>query len=289
MYRGILLPYSSDDDTIDFIYGVINWKEAAASAFAETLQLEVEDALADVVPHREHVPVWADGPAGGVLDDAPSFADEDDALELVAAYAEPDEESSLADWLDAARNCASVAAEADVRSRESLYRAIGRAYDFSLAANRFPDDYAELLSDSGLTVQDRAQMTPVVKLIFGAGYDKTRLTEFAAALDYAHRNVVPQGALAELLANHSGGLKGIVQAERRARKVEKGEHVAPAPAADPRPRLRSARARDLAEFAGGTEEFVVLVARRDADGSVAIVGAMEDAGLTDKVLAKTVV
>ena len=24
MYRGILLPYSSDDDTIDFIYGVIN-------------------------------------------------------------------------------------------------------------------------------------------------------------------------------------------------------------------------------------------------------------------------
>ena len=30
MYRGILLPYSSDDDTIDFIYGVINWKEAAS-------------------------------------------------------------------------------------------------------------------------------------------------------------------------------------------------------------------------------------------------------------------
>jgi hypothetical protein len=288
MYRGILLPYSSDDDTIDFIYGVINWKEAAASAFAETLQLEVEDALADVVPHREHVPVWADGPAGSVLENAPSFAQEDDAFELVADYAEPDEESSLADWLDAARNSASTAAEADVRSRESLYRAIGRAYDFSLAAERFPEDYEELLGDSGLTVQDRAQMTPVVKLIFGAGYDKTRLTEFAAALDYAHRNVVPQGALAELLANHSGGLKGIVQAERRARKVEKGEHVAPV-AADPRPRLRSARARDLAEFAKGTEEFIVLVARRDGEGGVAIVGAMEDAGLTDKVLAKTAV
>ena len=27
MYRGILLPFSSDDDTIDFIMGVINWKE----------------------------------------------------------------------------------------------------------------------------------------------------------------------------------------------------------------------------------------------------------------------
>jgi hypothetical protein len=293
MYRGILLPYSSDDDTIDFIYGVINWKEAAASAFAETLQLEVEDALAEVVPHREHVPVWADGPAGGSLDQEPSFADAAGELELGAAFAEeaavePDEDSSLADWLDAARSCASVAAEADVRSREALYRAIGRAYDFSLAAARFPEDYAELLEDSGLTVQDRAQMTPVVKLIFGAGYDKTRLTEFAAALDYAHRNVVAQGTLAELLANHAGGLKGIVQAERRARKVEKGEHVAPA-ATDPRPRLRSARARDLAEFAYGSEEFIVLVARRDAEGNVAIVGAMADAGLTDKVLAKTVV
>jgi hypothetical protein len=288
MYRGILLPYSSDDDTIDFIYGVINWKEAAAPAFVSELELEVEDALADVVPHREHVPVWADGPAGGVLEEAPAI----DELELGAAFAEtsaePDEDSSLADWLDAARSSADVAAEADARTREALYRAIGRAYDFSIAAARFPADYAELLSDNGLTVQDRAPMTPVVKLIFGAGYDKTRLTEFAAALDYAHRNIVPRGALAERIAQHDGGLKGIVQAERRARKVEKGGHVAPT-VADPRPRLRSARARDLAEFAHGGEEFVVLVARREMDGSVVLVGAVEDAGLTDKVLAKTVV
>ena len=26
LYRGILLPYSTDDEKIDFIYGVINWK-----------------------------------------------------------------------------------------------------------------------------------------------------------------------------------------------------------------------------------------------------------------------
>ena len=26
-YRGILMPFSSDGDTIDFIYGVINWKD----------------------------------------------------------------------------------------------------------------------------------------------------------------------------------------------------------------------------------------------------------------------
>jgi hypothetical protein len=30
-YRGILMPLSSDGDTIDFIYGVINWKKLTAS------------------------------------------------------------------------------------------------------------------------------------------------------------------------------------------------------------------------------------------------------------------
>ena len=31
-YRGILMPFSSDGDTIDFIYGVINWKKGDAQA-----------------------------------------------------------------------------------------------------------------------------------------------------------------------------------------------------------------------------------------------------------------
>ena len=293
MYRGILLPYSSDDDTIDFIYGVINWKEGAPAEIAKPLQAEVEAALAALPVRSANVPVWADGPA------ASDFEAEDQADELMldANFAaailasdekEPDEDSGLADWLQVARKSAVVAREQDLRSRDALYRAIGRAYDFSLAAERFPEEYAALLADNQISVQERAPMTPVVKLIFGSGYDKTRLTEFAAALDYAHRNIVPCGGLADLLTLHDGGLKGIVQAERRARKVARGEHVAPA-TFDPRPRLRTARARSLSEFAHGNDEFVVLVARRDSDGEVVIVGAVEDNRLTDKVLAKTIV
>ena len=34
LYRGILMPLSSDGETIDFIYGVINWKEIADSETA---------------------------------------------------------------------------------------------------------------------------------------------------------------------------------------------------------------------------------------------------------------
>jgi hypothetical protein len=292
MYRGILLPYSSDDDTIDFIYGVINWKEAVAPDVSEDLALEIEQAMRGMPLRTEHVPVWADGPSSGMLDDAPVDNGYDGELALDSGYmvedAAPDEDSALGDWLQAARNSADLARDADLRSHEALYAAIGRAYDFSLAADRFPADYAELLSDNGITVQTRAPMTPVVKLIFGSDYDKTRLTEFAAALDYARRNFIPVGGLAQVLAKYDGGLKGIVQAERRARKVEKGGHVAPV-VHDPRPRLRAARGRALEEFAHGQDEFVVLVARREADGSVVVVGAVEDGGLTDKVLAKAVV
>ena len=290
MYRGILLPYSSDDDTIDFIYGVINWKEAAPTALRETLELEVEQALNSAPPRKDHVPVWADGPSADALAEPEAAHEEELVLSaaIAAAEAEPDQDASLADWLQAARSSADMARDADVRSREALYRAIDRAFDFSLIAEQQPEDYAELLADNGITVQERAPMTPVVKLIFGASYDKTRLTEFAAALDYGHRNAVPMGGLFALLSSHDGGLKGIVQAERRARRVMKGEHVSTV-IADPRPRLRAARARDLSEFAQGTEEFVVLVARRDAEGNVAIVGSVDDAGLTDKVLTKTIV
>jgi hypothetical protein len=289
MYRGILLPYSSDDDTIDFIYGVINWKEAASAEIAAPLQLEIEQALATRPPRKEHVPVWADGPTAGYIDALPVV----DELELGGSFVfeemQPDENSPLADWLDAARQSADSARDADQRTRDALYQAIGRAYDFSLVAAKHPSDYAEMLSEAGLTVQNRAPFTPIAKLIFGAGYDKTRLTEFASALQFADRNAVPMGGLADILANYNGGLKGIVAAERRAKKVAAGQHVATT-ASDPRPRLRSARSRDLSEFAGAGDEFVLLVARREADGSVAIVGAVEgDSVLTEKALRKTAV
>ena len=90
MYRGILLPYSSDDDTIDFIYGVINWKEAAPAEIAAPLQKEVESALADMPVRKDHVPVWADGPAADELELASEFTETEaeDELVLDASYAD---------------------------------------------------------------------------------------------------------------------------------------------------------------------------------------------------------
>ena len=36
-YRGILMPFSSDGDAIDFIYGVINWKTVAEAEPAQAV------------------------------------------------------------------------------------------------------------------------------------------------------------------------------------------------------------------------------------------------------------
>jgi hypothetical protein len=55
-YRGILLPYSSDDDTIDFIYGVINWKELADAQASDELLLEIDQALAAQDRHARFEP-----------------------------------------------------------------------------------------------------------------------------------------------------------------------------------------------------------------------------------------
>jgi hypothetical protein len=291
LYRGILMPLASNADTIDFIYGVINWKELADAGTASSIADEVDRAVASA-PAPADCPVWADGPHADLPPEPEAAADESDlGLALWPDEAQEDSapelsaDAGLADRLDAARASAEIACGSEQRSRAALYRALGQAYDFAIAAEAEPDDYAELLADAGLKVQARAPMTAVAKLVFGAGYDKTRLTEFAAALCWAKREALPHGAFAACLESFAGGLKGIVQAERRARR--------PAPRPDRseeiRERLRVAPAFAEVEIEAGdgSEEFVLLVARRGADGRFAIVAPVADRKLTDQAIRKT--
>ncbi len=247
MYRGILLPFSSDDDTIDFILGVINWKEAAPADEEAELQLSVDQALRSAAPLTAPMPLWADGPDSGHIDAdaAPGFASleaplDDLETESVAALSseEPDEEAELADWLAAARETAERAIAADSRSRSALYQAVGKAWDFALVAEAQPEAFAALLEDAGLSAQERAPMTPVVKLVFGADYDKTRLAEYACVLGHAREEGVGRGQLATYLDRYPGGLKGLVKDAR-------------APQARRRGRCRRHHARRVALCASG--------------------------------------
>src|SRR6187402_2352839 len=86
-YRGILLPHSSDDDTIDFIYGVINWKELADARASDELLLEIDQALqprpAAAPGFDTEAPLtdWADGPGAVPANDV---AAEDAAVDYAA-------------------------------------------------------------------------------------------------------------------------------------------------------------------------------------------------------------
>jgi hypothetical protein len=278
-YRGILMPFSSDGDTIDFIYGVINWKDAGNTpATGQVIQpalppivveSEIEAEVAEQSESVEEPPHlgWDDGPSGD-----PEMGEPEAVI--------VEEDAGLADRLWAARESAEVCKQADGRSRAALYRALAMAYDFAVAARRVPEDYAEILDDAGVKAQARAPMTPIVKLVFGADYDKTRLTEFAAALSFAEREEVDFGGFQEFIEGADGGLKGLVAAERKARRPDKPQEDK---AELGRARLRTADAIALAELPTN-QEFALVVTRRNADGVHEVVALVSDEGMLDRAL-----
>ena len=121
-------------------------------------------------------------------------------------------------------------------------------------------------------------MTPVVKLVFGADYDKTRLTEYAAVLTHAHRLGIERGQLARYLGEAEGGLKGVVTAERRLRREEAGKPIEPedAPREALAKKLRALEPQGFEAILREGAEFGLVMIRRMPDGSVAMIGEIDD-------------
>jgi hypothetical protein len=238
-----------------------------SSEVTETEAAEAEHEPADVAPPVHFS--WEDGPLA-----------ENDEVPIV----ELDENAGLADRLWAARETAESVKAGEGRTRTALYKALSLAYDFAVAAQQSPEDYAELLEESGVKAQARAPMTPVVKLVFGVDYDKARLTEFAAALSFAQRQKIEIGAFQDFIEKQPGGLKALVAAERQARRPEakansKGEVA--------RARLRSAPSISLADVSA-EEEFAVVVTRRSADGTHEPVAIVDDEALLERAIRRAV-
>jgi len=286
LYRGILLPFSRDAEStgIDCIYGVINWKELADQQTTDELMHAIDRALTPRAPSRrdaEPLTEWADGPADLAQEplDLGAFSlDEPTGWDSTA-------EASLADILASARDLAHQAAAAGERSRQALYEAIGRAHEFALAADADPETLHELVADAGLVMQERAPLIPLVKLVFGADYDKTRLTEYATVIAHARRIALPGGELARFLAVQPGGLKGVVQIERRMRRAASGEPQVPA-----RDRLafrlRQLPTRSLDALPAEGEEFALVLARRTPEGRVVMLGEVADPALVERAARK---
>ena len=143
MYRGILMPFSSDGQAIDYIYGVINWKEmvdaATQASLAAELDAAVQSGLASGAPNAPPngpsagAVVWADGPSGAGSPSAPEPAPEQPSDEAISVYGPVDGpvygpvdggavllSGSLADRLTLARESAAQVRASDARGRAAL-------------------------------------------------------------------------------------------------------------------------------------------------------------------------
>lgn len=178
LYRAILVPLSRHGSEVEFVMGVINWKRA-----------EVGQAATDP--------------------DAQPAARDAQSLPAQAI------EAAMADQVYRLRDQALAAG----RSRQELYNLLVDIYKFwqwVAADAAAAAAYAGVLAQDGLKAQRRAPFTALLKVVFGPDYDKTRLTEYAAALSYAQRRGWGHQDLAAALTA-DGGMKAMVRAERRAR------------------------------------------------------------------------
>ena len=180
LYRGILLPFSDDGENINFILGAIRWITEEELLNAKNSETpEIQEDIQE---------------------------DTEDASALQASL----------------KNCRALAQgqnPSDARSRKALYEALGAILDFHTLCLSNPNSYGEILKAEGLKSQKRAPFTPTLKLCFGKDYDKTRLTEYAAALSFAQKNNQDGKSLPDFLDQYPGGIKGCVQAEREGHNI----------------------------------------------------------------------
>ena len=259
LYRGILMPYSSDGEAIDLIHGVINWKQAAEETLAPDIIQAITTAFAGPAQPAACIETVDADPVSALTDEAPV----------------------LAELVEDARELAFEAHDSEGRSRHALYRALSVAYDVALAAEADKDGYAVLIAEAGIVPQARAPMTPIVKLVFGRDYDRKRLTEFAAVLTHARRLCLAAGQVELWLPGLAGGIKGVIAAERGERrpalKVDRAQSA--------RILLGSAVPRAVVDLGAVDGDIMLLVARREPDGKVAIVSRpIVERGLVDKAL-----
>lgn len=255
LYRSILLPYSSDGETVDFVFGVISWKHDEPGAR---------------VPEPDPI-------ASAPLTSSPQVVE---VLPPPVAKIESDTPPSqlpatLADLLASARALASQVRQAEDRSNRALYAAVSRLHDCALAAQRDPQGLTRLLDAAGLPWQERAPFVGLARLAFGARYPRSRLSEFALVLEFARQRGIGHGELEPVLAGEPGGIKAIASDQRRLRRETGGPGIKAALVR----RLRKAPATDLSVANQG--EFSLLVARRNSDGTLSVLGAASDVRLLE--------
>ena len=245
LYRGIMLPFSDDGSAINFILGAVRWVMASEMEDMSGKGEEAEPEKENMIPEAESVdenPTEEAAVAESPIEEtspeeilAEETSPEETSPEEISPEEISPEETSVEETPPAAteiplkeqlaicRNLAMGQNPADMRSRKSLYETLGAIFDFQKTAEAAPEDFQAILKSEGLKRQKRAPFTPALKLCFGPDFDKTRLTEYAAALSYANKHITSGDQFAALIARIKGGIKGCVKAERQERRLSRGK------------------------------------------------------------------
>jgi hypothetical protein len=268
--RGILLPFGDVGGDVRFVWGVL---------------AEVSKTVAEATDGTDEAIAGDDKPAEGPID-----SERDTGIEP-RHQPEPAAEEETVGTL--ARVIAESQAEAgsighiDSRSREALYEVLARALALYQESEKDPEAYARILAAQNIRVQARAPFTPVIKLVFGKDYDKTRITEYAATLSYARRNDQSPEELKDFIMSHAGGIKGCVKAERMAKRMDRGM-AGDATLEEANELLRSLPSigQVVAPDNTGDDEFLILLGRKsESDGAIDVIGVVnEKPGLKDPII-----
>lgn len=244
VYRGVLLPFGGEDSRVENVIGAISSTQKltrpTAVDRASDEHQSVENAQLKEMRDRLHD-------------------------EIAPTQSEP----GLRDVLDDCRTLAADVDKAQTKVREKLYDTLEKVYEFYQLSEERSEEFEELLNESGLTKQDRAPFTPVLKLAFGLDYDKSRLSEYAAALAYAMRSGQKAHEIKDFLACHEGGIKGCAVAERSERAASAGRQTAALSHLEEAKEAlrRYSSVASVPDSGSGKEEFVLIVGRRSSTGS----------------------
>lgn len=152
----------------------------------------------------------------------------DTSHDISAQKEEKSEEENLRELQDSLKQIIRYIKKEDAshnRSRDSLYNILTAIYKFHSVCENSPVEYSKLVAENGLKIQERAPFTPVLKICLGKDYDKTRLTEYAAALGIAKHMNVDVEDFHDFIKHFPGGIKGCVKEMRAIRKGSNGANL----------------------------------------------------------------
>lgn len=152
----------------------------------------------------------------------------DTSHDISAQKEEKSEEENLRELQDSLKQIIRYIKKEDAshnRSRDTLYNILTAIYKFHSVCENSPVEYSKLVAENGLKIQERAPFTPVLKICLGKDYDKTRLTEYAAALGIAKHMNVDVEDFHDFIKHFPGGIKGCVKEMRAIRKGSNGANL----------------------------------------------------------------